>query len=176
MEEGNLIEVGIVGNESFTGVELLLDAIHAAETVVCRISGYSLRMKVDDFHHAVDTYPAFRHLLQCSAQVYLAQVFQSVACNRLHNVEERFARWLLITHDWVQGNEFALTQEFLAAMLGVHRPSVSLVPGMFQQAGVIQYKRGHIKILDRARLGEASCECYNVVRKRYEQLLGIPHG
>jgi CRP-like cAMP-binding protein len=176
MENGSMIEVGTVGNESFTGVELLLNATHAVETVVCQIAGHSLRMRVDDFRQAIDTQPVFRQLLQCSAQGYLTQVSQTVACNRLHNVEERFARWLLISHDRVQGDEFELTQEFIAAMLGVHRPSVSLVAGLFQQAGVIQYKRGHLKILDRTRLEEASCECYALVRSKFEKLLGIPHG
>ena len=176
MEDGVGIEVGTCGNESFTGVELLLGATVAVETVSCQIPGHSLRMKVDDFRLTADNHLPFRRLLQCSAQGYLAQVSQSVACNRLHNVENRFARWLLITHDRVQGDEFALTQEFMAAMLGVHRPSDSLVAGMFQQAGIIKYTRGHVTILDRAKLEEASCECYGVVRKQYQRLLGVPHG
>jgi Mn-dependent DtxR family transcriptional regulator len=91
-------------------------------------------------------------------------------------VDMRFARWMLITHDRVRGDEFHLTQEFLAAMLGVHRPSVSTVAGMFQQAGMIKYSRGRVKILDRSLLEEASCECYTVVRKHFERLLGVPRG
>ncbi|MGV3741673.1 MAG: Crp/Fnr family transcriptional regulator [Burkholderiaceae bacterium] len=176
MEDGTMIEVGTVGNETFTGVELLFDAKVAIETVICQIPGFSMRMKVEDFRHAVDDQPAFRKLLQRSAQAYLAQVAQSAACNRLHSVDMRFARWLLISHDRVQSNEFALTQEFIASMLGVHRPSVSLVAGAFQQAGIIKYSRGRISILDRASLEDASCECYSTVRKQFKRLLDIAHG
>jgi Mn-dependent DtxR family transcriptional regulator len=88
----------------------------------------------------------------------------------------RFARWMLITHDRVEGEEFPMTQEFIASMLGVHRPSVSLVAGVFQQAGIIQYSRGRIKVLDRSGLEDASCECYSIVRKQFKRLLDIPHG
>ncbi|MDQ9169590.1 Crp/Fnr family transcriptional regulator [Oxalobacteraceae bacterium R-40] len=176
MEDGSAVEVGTLGNESFTGIELLLNATHAVETVICQVVGHSLRMSVADSRRALEKHPAFRRLLQCSAQGYLAQVSQSVACNRLHSVDMRFARWLLVTHDRVKGNEFNLTQEFLAAMLGVHRPSVSLVAGAFQQAGIIRYSRGKMQILDRDRLEEASCECYAMVRDQYVRLLGIPHG
>ena len=176
MEDGSGVEVGTIGNESFTGVELLLGAEKAVETVICQIPGNSLRMRVDDFRHAVDTNRRLCRMLQCSAQGYLAQVSQSVACNRLHSVEMRFARWLLLTHDRVQGDDMPLTQEFTAAMLGVHRPSVSLVAGVFQQAGIIKYSRGRLSILDRARLEEASCECYAIVRKKFERLLPIPRG
>jgi CRP-like cAMP-binding protein len=176
MEDGAGIEVGTVGNESFTGVELLFDAKLAIETVICQLAGQSLRMRADDFRKAVDTQAAFRQLMNCSAQAYLAQVSQSVACNRLHGVNMRFARWMLITHDRVEGEEFPMTQEFIASMLGVHRPSVSLVAGVFQQAGIIQYSRGRIKILDRSGLEDASCECYSIVRKQFKRLLDIPHG
>jgi CRP-like cAMP-binding protein len=119
---------------------------------------------------------ALSKILKCSGQAYLAQVSQSVACNRLHSTDIRFARWLLVTHDRVEGNEFEITQEFLAAMLGVHRPSISVVAGLFQQAGIIQYTRGHMKILDRARLEESACECYAMVRGQFERLLGVPRG
>ncbi|GAB3550023.1 Crp/Fnr family transcriptional regulator [Noviherbaspirillum agri] len=176
MEDGSMVEVGTIGNESHTNVEVLLGATHATETIVCQIAGRSLRMKVGDFREATSTLSPLRHLAECCAQGYLTQVSQSVACNRLHNVEMRFARWLLVTHDRVQDNEFNLTQEFIAAMLGVHRPSVSLVAGMFQQVGLIKYSRGHMKILDREKLEETACECYAAVRKQYQRLFGFPHG
>lgn len=176
MEDGMMVEVGTTGNESFTGVELLLDATLAIETVVCQIAGTSIRMRVADFRKAVGTSIPLRKLLRCAGQAYLAQVSQSVACNQLHTLEARFARWLLITHDRTQGKQFQLTQEFMAAMLGVHRPSVSLIAGAFQQAGIIRYARGHMTILDRARLEETSCECYKAVRSHFERLLDISHG
>jgi CRP-like cAMP-binding protein len=176
MEGGNGVEVGTVGNEGFTCVEALFNAEIALETVVCQIAGLSLRMPIDDFQQVLSTPGRLNRLLHCSGQAYLSQLSQSVACNRLHSIDMRFARWMLITHDRVQGDEFSLTQEFLAAMLGVHRPSVSTVAGMFQQAGMIRYSRGRVKILDRALLEESSCECYAVVRNHAERLLGVARG
>jgi CRP-like cAMP-binding protein len=176
MEDGAGVEVGTVGNEGFTNIEMLLDATIATETVVCQIAGTGLRISADDFRTVIPEARALSKILKCSGQAYLAQVSQSVACNRLHSTDTRFARWLLITHDRVQGDEFEIIQEFLAAMLGVQRPSISVVAGLFQQAGMIQYRRGHMKILDRASLEESACECYAVVREQFERLLGVPRG
>jgi CRP-like cAMP-binding protein len=176
MENGTAVEVGTVGNEGFTGVELLLHASTSQETCVCQVEGNSLRMTTEDFKDALKQIERLRHLAECYLQCYLALVSQSVACNRLHTIEARFARWLLITHDRLRGNEFYLTQEFIADMLGVHRPSVSLVAASFQSAGVIEYKRGHMKILSRQALEEASCECYAVVQSRFKRVLGIGYG
>lgn len=176
MEDGSMVEVGTIGNESFTTVELLLGAVVALETAVCQVAGDSLRMTVSDFRKAVETQPVLRQLLQRSAQTYLAQVSQTAACNRLHNIEMRFARWLLVTHDRVKGDDFNLTQEFVATMLGVHRPSVSLVASVFQQAGLIKYTRGHMQILDRAKLEETACECYSMTRRHFKRLLDQPYG
>jgi len=175
-EDGYSVEVGTIGNEGFTGTELLLDATIALETVVCQVPGNSLHMSVHDFHLAMGESRAFSQILRRSAQAYLAQVSQTAACNRLHSMEPRFARWLLITHDRVEGNEFELKQEFLASMLGVQRPSISLIAGQFQQAGMIRYARGRMQILDRQRLEETACECYVAVRNLRQRLLGEPHG
>jgi CRP-like cAMP-binding protein len=107
------------------------------------------------------------------AQAFLNQVAQSSACNRLHTVEERCARWLLLTQDRLDGEPaFLLTQEFLAQMLGVRRPTVSVAAGMLQQAGIIEYVRGRMRILDRERLEAASCECYGIIRREYDRLVG----
>jgi CRP-like cAMP-binding protein len=176
LEDGSAVEVGTIGNESFTGIEVLLDATLATQTVVCQIGGPSLRMDAEDFRKLVRNGSALTNILRRSGQAYLTQVSQSVACNRLHSTDMRFARWLLITHDRVQNDEFELTQEFLAAMLGVHRPSVSVVAGLFQQAGMIRYSRGRMKILNRSRLEESTCECYATVRSHFERLLGVPRG
>jgi CRP-like cAMP-binding protein len=176
MEDGSGVEVGTIGNEGFTTVEMLLDATIATETVVCQVSGTGLRISANDFRAVIPDARALSKILKCSGQAYLAQVSQSVACNRLHSTDIRFARWLLITHDRVQGDEFEITQEFLAAMLGVHRPSVSVVAGLFQQAGIIRYTRGRMKILDRGRLEDSACECYAMVRGQFERLLGVPRG
>ena len=176
LEEGSFVEVGTIGNEGFTSMELLLDATVAAESLVSPIPGMCVRVSVDAFMNAVSQSPPLRKLLRCSSQAYLCQVSQSVACNRMHSVDLRFARWLLVTHDRVEGNKFELTQEFLAGMLGVHRPSVSVVAGLFQQAGMIRYTRGHMEILDRPRLEESACECYGVVRKQFQRLLDVSYG
>lgn len=176
MEDGAGVEVGTIGNEGFTCVEMLFDATIALETVVCQIEGMSLRMRAEEFRRFIGKGGKLAGLLQCSGQAYLSQVSQSVACNRLHSIDMRFARWMLITHDRVQGDEFTLTQEFLAAMLGVHRPSVSTVAGMFQESGAISYTRGRMRIVNRSMLERASCECYGVVRKHFERLMGAPVG
>jgi hypothetical protein len=176
LESGAAVEVGTVGNEGFSGVELLLNASVAIETAVCQIAGKSLRMRASDFMEHTRGATPLRHVAECYFQGYLTQVSQSVACNRLHTVEARFARWLLITHDRVGGSDFYLTQEFLASMLGVHRPSVSLVASAFQAEGIINYNRGHMKIIDRAALEAASCECYAAVRAEFKRVLGIPYG
>jgi CRP-like cAMP-binding protein len=176
MEDGSSVEVGTIGNEGFTNVEMLMDAIVATETVICQITGVSLRISANDFRTLIPDARALHQILKCSGQAYLAQVSQSVACNRLHSTDIRFARWLLLTQDRAQSDEFFITQEFLATMLGVHRPSVSVVAGLFQQAGIIRYTRGQMKILDRAKLEESSCECYAMVRSQFERLLGMPRG
>jgi CRP-like cAMP-binding protein len=105
-------------------------------------------------------------------QVLNNQIGQSTACNQAHAIDERMCRWLLMCHDRVGGDEIPLTQEFLAQMLGVRRPSVTVVAGMLQKAGLIRYSRGRITVLDRAGLEAGSCECYEAVRREYEQVMG----
>jgi CRP-like cAMP-binding protein len=174
MENGAAVEVGTVGHEGMSSVDLLLGSTVATETTVCQIPGESLRMPAARFLEAIAGESALRRTGMRYLQAYLTQVSQSVACNRLHTVEERFARWVLMSHDRVQQRDFQLTQEYLADMLGVHRPSVSLVARNFQQAGLIKYSRGTITILDRNGLEEACCECYGVTRRQYERLLFGP--
>jgi CRP-like cAMP-binding protein len=176
MEDGMGIEVGTTGNESFVGVELLLGGTRATETVIMQIPGTSLRMNADVLRDIIRKQSPLHALLERAGQAYLAMVSQTAACNRLHHIEGRFARWLLITHDRVRQDSFPLTQEFLAMMLGVQRPSVNLTAGAFQQAGIIRYTRGHIHVLDRIKLEDSACECYDKVRRNMQRLLGISHG
>jgi CRP-like cAMP-binding protein len=171
MHSGAAVEVGTIGKEGMFGLELLLGATHWTETTVCQVEGDSLRMPAAAFRAAITGDTPLRRVAQRYLMAYLTLVSQSVACNRLHNIEERFARWVLMTHDRVNGDEFFLTQEFIADMLGVHRPSVSLVAGAFQQAGYIKYSRGAMHILNRAGLEDASCECYATSRAQFETLL-----
>ncbi len=176
MEGGTAVEVGTVGNEGISSVELLARASVAIETCVCQVAGDGLRMQTNDFREAISGATPLHHLTECYLQTYLVQLSQSVACNRMHTIEERFARWLLLTHDRVGSDEFFLTQEFIASMLGVHRPSVSLVAGTFQSAGMIKYSRGRITILNRAPLEDTSCECYAAVKAEFLRVLNIPYG
>jgi CRP-like cAMP-binding protein len=176
MRTGAAVEVATIGNEGFSGVDLMIGADVASNTYVCQIAGDSVRMRASDFKEIINVNATLRNVTQCFLQAYVSQITQSVACNRLHTVEERFARWLLIMHDRATGDSFYLTQEFMADMLGVHRPTVSLVAAAYQQAGMIRYLRGHMTILNRAELEDASCECYGAVAKNFLRLLGIRRG
>jgi CRP-like cAMP-binding protein len=176
MQDGAAVEVGTIGNEGMSTVDVLTGSTIATETTICQIPGASLRIPREKFKQAIEGNNELRRLTYRFLQAYLSQVSQSVACNRLHSTQDRFARWILLSHDRIQGDEFQLTQEYLADMLGVHRPSVSLVARRFQQAGLLDYRRGIIKILDRAGLEEAACECYAVVRKQFARALGKPVG
>jgi hypothetical protein len=172
MKDGVAVEVGSVGNEGFTGVELLGRASVALETCICQLPGDSLRMRTVDFREMISSPTPVRHLAEGYLQAYLAQVSQLVACNRLHTVEEQFARWLLLTHDRMREDDVYLTQEFIASMLGVHRPTVSTIAATFQQAGIIQYNRGKLKILNREALEDTACECYAAVGEQFKRVLG----
>jgi CRP-like cAMP-binding protein len=129
-------------------------------------------MPSEDFADELGGNSPLHRVLKRFNQALVGQMAYSVACNRLHSVEERMCRWLLVTHDRVGADQFPLTQEFLALMLGVRRPSVTVAAGVLQRAGLIAYARGRVVILDRPRLEAASCECYRAVRDEFERLLG----
>jgi CRP-like cAMP-binding protein len=173
MEDGSAVEVGTVGYEGFVTVDLLMESEIATETTVCQIPGMALRMPANVFREMTAGNTALRRIGLRYLQAYLVQVSQSVACNRLHNIENRLARWLLMSHDRMRREqEFPLTQEYIATMLGVHRPSVSLAANALQRAGIIQYQRGKVRVLDREQLEAVSCECYEIVRKQFQRTLG----
>ena len=123
------------------------------------------RIRADELRAAFERSAPLRALLLRYVQAFHTQVAQSAACNAQHKVDERLARWLLMMHDWVEGDEFPVTHEFLALMIGSRRPSTSVAAAVLQKAGVIQYTHGHMTVLDRAGLEAASCECYGVVRE-----------
>lgn len=172
MSSGATVEVGTVGYEGFSTIDLLTGNDIAITTTVCQIPGEALRMETGRFLALTKEDTPLRRICLRYLQAYLAQVSQAVACNALHSVEHRFARWILMSHDRMHRAPFQLTHEYLASMLGVHRPSVTLVAGRFQERGLIEYKRGVITVLDRQGLEQASCECYDIVRKQFERLLG----
>ena len=172
MSDGTGVEVGTVGNEGMVGVSVLLNAEASENQTLAQIPGAARRVPAAAFTAVVDARPALRHLLHRYTQAYLTQVAQGAACNRLHGIEARCARWLLMTHDRVGGADtFPLKQEFLAVMLGVRRTGVSIAAGALQDAGLIRYRRGGIRVLDRAGLELAACECYGVVRRQFDRLL-----
>jgi CRP-like cAMP-binding protein len=170
MREGT-VEVGTVGREGMTGLPLVLRADTMPTRAFVQVPGHSYRMRDEDLHLAMNESPRFERLLLRYALALFDQSAQHAACNRLHALEARCARWLLMTHDRVDGDVLALKQQFLAEMLGVHRPAVTLAAGALQRAGVIRYTRGKVTVLDRPALERASCECYGIIMRRTEQLL-----
>jgi CRP-like cAMP-binding protein len=172
MSDGMAVEVGTAGREGFVGIEVLAGGGHWTETTICQVEGDCLRMPVREFKEAIAGDTQLRRITQRYFLVYLSLVSQSVACNRLHTLEERFSRWVLMTHDRVDGDQFYLTQEFLASMLGVQRPSVSLVASAFQQAGLLRYHRGRMTIVNRPGLEDICCECYGTVKEQFQRFLG----
>jgi CRP-like cAMP-binding protein len=170
-QDGGAIEVGTIGNEGFVGLPILFMVDSMPYRVLIQIEGDAWRMSAAAFRRLVDERPALRHLCLRFAQYFSDQMAQSVACNRLHTVEERCARWILMTHDRVHGDRFELTQEFLALMLGVRRAGVSVAMGVLQRAGILSYVRGRVVILDRAKLEEAACNCYGITRDAQSRLV-----
>src|SRR5215470_4899221 len=166
-----VVEVATIGNEGMVGIPILLGTDRAPMRSFVQIPGDALRMRAEALHEAVKD-PDFNRILHRYVQCFITQIAQSSACNRAHSLDERCARWLLMTHDRVKGDEFPLTQEFLGAMLGVRRAGVSVAAATMQRAGLIEYKRGVIRVLNRAGLEAASCECYGIVEAEYDRLLG----
>jgi CRP-like cAMP-binding protein len=172
MHEGVAVEIATVGREGMVGLEVFLGGEQMPASANCQIAGRAARIGADAFREVVRDSAPLTALLLRYTQAMLTQVAQSVACNRVHLLEERCARWLLATHDRVSGNRFDLTQEFLAEMLGVRRPSASITASILQRAGFIRYSRGRIEVVDRAGLESAACECYGVIAREYERLIG----
>lgn len=167
-----IVEVGTIGFEGMIGLPLLLHGSSATTRALVQVEGEAYRMTAAALRRIIATSDSISRILLRFALAFFNQVAQSVACNRLHSLEERCARWLLITHDRVDGDEFRLTQEFLSFMLGVHRPAVTLAAGALQKAGFIHYSRGKITITDRAGLEGAACACYQASRDDYASLAG----
>lgn len=172
MDSGESVESGVIGNEGFVGIPILLDAETTPNEVICQVDGEALVILVADFRGLLERSPAARSLLNRYAQAYLIQSSQSTACNRLHEINQRCAKWLLMTHDRVGHDEFPMTQEFLSLMLGTRRASVSVAAAALKDQGIITYHRGMVTVLDRLRLEEAACECYPITRQEYDRLVG----
>src|SRR4051794_20679780 len=161
LEDGGVVEVATVGREGAAVVPSALDGAPAKSgTLVQGETDLCYRMPASAFRREMDRRGPFYDLLIRYAHAYVGFIMQSTACNAVHTVEQRLARWLLMAHDRMEADQFPLTQEFVAMMLGVARPTVTVVAGTLQKAGLITYQRGRIEIVDRKKLEAASCECY----------------
>ena len=171
--EGATVQVGMTGNEGMLGVSLVLGVERSQLEAVIQVSGEFMRMARTDLEHELDGGGALRPVVQRFAHTLTNQIAQSVLCNRLHSVEQRLCRWFLMTHDRVGAGAAGifLTQEFVAQMLGVRRPSVTEAVGVLQKAGLVTYSRGRLEILDRKGLETGACECYRIVQQETQRLL-----
>jgi CRP-like cAMP-binding protein len=171
MEDGAASEVGMVGPEGIIGASALLGGKVSAQHIVIQLPGRALRIGGRTCKAAFDANTEIRRVMLRFVEDILNLSAQTAACNRLHQVPQRFARWLLMASDRVNSRVLALTQEFLAAMIGVRRSGVSEAAGQLQRAGIIRYRRGEITIVDYERLCAVACECYPLDRQRIERLL-----
>jgi CRP-like cAMP-binding protein len=172
LREGGTIEVGTAGCEGMAGLPIFLGEDRASVRAFIQVPGMALRMDAEQFARLASVPGPFHQTMLRYTLAFLTQVAQTAACNGAHLVEQRCARWLLMTHDRVEGDELALTHEFLAAMLGVRRAGVTVAMHALQDAGLVRQSRGRVLIVDRGRLERASCECYGTVRAHSERLLG----
>ena len=173
LSTGSLVEAATIGNEGMVGIEAYFrDGSRANGNTMLQVPGtYAERLEAVIFRQQLRDNPAFQQLVGRYADYVLRQLMQSTACNAVHSVQERCCRWLLMTRDRVQSDQFMLSHEFLAVMLAVRRQSVSLVASTLREAGLIQYRHSRITILDGERLEAASCECYGVLKNRLDGVL-----
>jgi len=162
---GESVEVGIVGKEGFTPVPAAAGLQRSPHQVIMQVSGQGFRMEIDRLQEATKTSPQLQMLLNRYATVHGLQAAQTAGCNRLHGLDQRLARWLLLIQDRVGSGLLRITHEFLAMMLGTDRPSVSLAAGALRKKKIIEYSHGSVKVLNRKRLESSACECYGVIQE-----------
>lgn len=172
MQAGNGIETATIGREGAANVLAGLGARTAAGRAVQQIAGASLRIAASRLRSAVSESPGIRDLIVRYADLKMAHILQSAGCNALHSVEARLCRWLLQTRDRVENNFLSLTQEFLSEMLGVQRTTVTVLAHHLQEAGLIDYRRGRVTVIDRPGLEKKSCECYAALRRKTDEFFG----
>jgi CRP-like cAMP-binding protein len=176
MEDGSAAEIAIVGNEGLVGISLFMGGGSTVNRAVVQSAGSAFRVKAqfirDEFFEAG---PVQQLFLKYTLAL-VAQMGQTAVCNRHHTVEQQFCRWLLMSLDRLPSNELTMTHELIGNMLGVRREGVTTVAGKLQRAGIIEYQRGRIRVLDRPRLETMSCECYEVVRREFARLLPWDNG
>lgn len=167
---GDTVEVGAVGPEGLVGISILLGARSALGHTFMQVSGSAYRIEAGRLRDAFDNCPELRKRVLRYMQAFLVQIAQSAACNRLHTIDERLARWLLTCHDRSDSDHLRLTHDFLAQMLGAPRTTVTQTVGLLQRSGLIACARGEVRIVNRLGLEKAACECYSTVRDTYRQL------
>jgi CRP-like cAMP-binding protein len=164
--DGKSVEVGLIGSEGFVGLPVIFGFKTSATRVVTQGDGTAYRIDVPTLLNLLPECPALERQLQRFSMILAMQSTQIAACNRLHEVVERMARWMLMSHDRIGGKTLPLTQEFLGQMLGTRRASVSTAAGVLQKAGIISYTRGTVSILNRGKLEASSCECYGIIQQQ----------
>jgi CRP-like cAMP-binding protein len=172
MIDGATAEMGLVGNDGIVGIALFMGGNTVPNRALVQVAGNAFRVPAPVLQEEFRLGGECQLLLLRYTQALITQISQTAVCNRLHSIEQRLCRWLLLTHDRVRSIELRLTQEFIANMLGVRREGVTKAASQLQGAGLIRYVRGHITILDRQGLEGASCECYQVVKTEFDRLLG----
>jgi CRP-like cAMP-binding protein len=166
------VGVATVGSEGLLGVSVFLGDAIAPGCAIVQLAGHALRVEAQIFRELLERDGLLPTTLRCYAQVQLTAITSAAYCNCFHKVDERLARWLLLTHDRARSDTFPLTQEFAAYLLGLHRPVVTVAAHTFQDSGLIRYSHGQMTILNRQALEAAACECYSVVKNEYARLLG----
>ena len=172
MKNGKTVEVGTIGNEGFVGLPIVFGESAGPIGAFMQVPGAGLRMPAAAFRHEIERSATLRATLMHYAGTFFNQVAHSSACALLHPLEQRCCRWLMSTADRMPSDQFALTQEFLAMMLGVRRSSVSAVMGELQRKGFVRYSRGRVTLLDRKALQASTCECYHLMKGEFDRLLG----
>jgi CRP-like cAMP-binding protein len=171
MENGSSSEIAVTGNEGIVGIALFMGGETTPSRAVVQSAGHAYRLKAAVLRREFEHGGALQHLLLRYTQALITQMAQTAVCNRHHSVEQQLCRWLLLSMDRLPGNELRMTQELIANMLGVRREGVTEAAGKLQEAGLINYSRGHITVLNRPKLEKQVCECYAVVKREVDRLL-----
>src|ERR1022692_2684623 len=172
MKDGKTAEAGIVGNEGFTGTPVAVGLSRSSLQAVVQITGDGFRVEAGALQETLESAPHLQMMLSRYVAIRGMQVAQTAACNRLHDIGQRLARWLLMAQDRVDSGILAITHEFLATMLGTDRPTVSMAAGVLQKKKLIEYTRGAVRIVNRKKLENSACECYGIIQQ-YDSELGF---
>ena len=170
-ENGASAEIAVVGNEGLVGIAVFMGGESTTSRAIVQSAGQALRLPVNQLKDEFNRHGEMLHLLLRYTQALITQMAQTAVCNRHHSIDQQLCRWLLLSLDRLPGNQLNMTQELIANMLGVRREGVTEAAGKLHRQGVIEYRRGHITVLDRPRLEQLSCECYAVVKKESDRLM-----